>query len=317
MNLDDVSTTPARLPERSPLTAPGDPQHEELKALVEAHATAEGCAATLHAGIHFYRVWQPATFRKAHTNGPTFTAVVQGRKVARMGKVELFYDTCRYLVITGETDFEGTVLEASRERPYLAVSVDIPSDVVAKTLLALAEADAEPIEEVVPAFVADLDATIRGNVIRLLRSIDDPIERRFVAPLAIEELVFRLLRCDAAAVVRSAVRRDRGAEAVARAMHFMRSNSARALSVEDVARHVAMSPSHFAHRFRAVARVSPMRYLKQVRLNDARELMIATGARVAETASRVGYESPSHFTRDFRSHFGAAPAEYVRRFRRA
>jgi len=95
----------------------------------------------------------------------------------------------------------------------------------------------------------------------------------------------------------------------------MRANAARALSVDDVARHVAMSASHFAHRFRAVARVSPMRYLKHVRMNDARELMITTGARVAEAASRVGYESPSHFTRDFRSHFGAAPAEYVRRFR--
>jgi AraC-like DNA-binding protein len=97
----------------------------------------------------------------------------------------------------------------------------------------------------------------------------------------------------------------------------MRRNAAQALSVEDIARHVAMSPSHFAHRFRAVARVSPMRYLKHVRMSDAREIMIATGARVAEAASRVGYESPSHFTRDFRSHFGAAPAEYVRRFRRS
>jgi AraC-like DNA-binding protein len=316
-SFDDAATTPHEAPQGPRPCAPGDPQHEELKALVAAHATADGCAEALHPGLHFYRVSRPMTFRKTRTPGPTFTAVVQGRKVARIGDVELPYDPCRYLVITGEVDFEGSVLEASRDRPYLAVSLDIPADVVAKTLLALAEEDAPELEESVPAFVGGLDASIKSVVIRMLRAIDDPLERRFVVPLVIEELVFRLLRCEAAAVVRTAVRRDRDAEAIARAMHFMRSNAARSLTVEAVARHVAMSPSHFAHRFRAVARVSPMRYLKHVRMSDARELMIATGLRVAEAASRVGYESPSHFTRDFRSHFGAAPAEYVRRFRRS
>jgi AraC-like DNA-binding protein len=317
MTLDEAPNAQHEVTERARSCAVGDPQHEELWALVSAHATADGCTDALYPGVHFYRFSRPESFRKTHTKGSTFTAVVQGRKVARMSGVELFYDPCRYLVITGETEFEGTILEASRERPYLAVILDIPADLVAKTLLGLAEADVEPLEEGVPAFVADLDAPIKGAVIRLLRAIDDPIERRFVAPLVMEELVFRLLRCNAAAVLRSAVRRDRDAEAVSRAMHFMRRNAAQALSVEDIARHVAMSPSHFAHRFRAVARVSPMRYLKHVRMSDAREIMIATGARVAEAASRVGYESPSHFTRDFRSHFGAAPAEYVRRFRRS
>ena len=317
MTLDEAPIAQHEVPERVRACAVGDPQHEELKALVSLHATADGCTDALYPGVHFYRVSRRMDFRKTHTKGPTFTAVVQGRKVARMSGAEFFYDPCRYLVITGEAEFEGTILEASGEQPYLAVNLDIPADVVAKTLLALAEADVEPVEETVPAFVADLDAPIKSTVIRLLRAIDDPIERRFVAPLVMEELVFRLLRCDAAAVLRSAVHRDRDAEAVSRAMHFMRTNAARALSVEDVARHVAMSTSHFAHRFRAVARVSPMRFLKHVRMNDARELMIATGARVADAASRVGYESPSHFTRDFRSHFGAAPAEYVRRFRRS
>jgi AraC-like DNA-binding protein len=98
-------------------------------------------------------------------------------------------------------------------------------------------------------------------------------------------------------------------------MRYLRDHAARTVSVDEVARHVAMSPSHFAHRFRAVARTSPMRYLKQVRLQNARALLVADGLRVNEAAARVGYESASHFTRDFKSYFGAAPAEYQRRFR--
>jgi len=75
-----------------------------------------------------------------------------------------------------------------------------------------------------------------------------------------------------------------------------------------------MSPSHFAHRFRAVARVSPMRYLKQLRMDQARQMMVACGLRAGEAATRIGYASASHFARDFKAIFGASPAAYVQRW---
>ena len=99
------------------------------------------------------------------------------------------------------------------------------------------------------------------------------------------------------------------------AMKFMRAHAARPLSVQQIARHVGMSESHFAHRFRDVARVSPMRYLRHVRLAEARSLMLAEGSRPSEVAGRVGFESASHFTREFKRFYGASPGEYVRRFR--
>ena len=166
-----------------------------------------------------------------------------------------------------------------------------------------------------PAFVATLDARIRDAVVRLVRAVDDPLERRVVAPMIVDELVFRLLRSDAAAAIRSAVPRGPDGASIAKAIRFIRDNIHRALTVGEVARHVAMSPSHFAHRFRAVARVSPMRYLKQLRMEEARQMMVAGGLRAGEAAGRIGYESPSHFARDFKAIFGASPAAYVQRWR--
>jgi AraC-like DNA-binding protein len=98
-------------------------------------------------------------------------------------------------------------------------------------------------------------------------------------------------------------------------MRYMRQNTSGALSVEQVARHVGMSPSHFAHRFSAVARTSPMRFLKQLRLEAARDLMVKNRLRAGEAALRVGYESTSHFNRDFKAAYGAAPASYARQVR--
>ena len=70
-----------------------------------------------------------------------------------------------------------------------------------------------------------------------------------------------------------------------------------------------MSPSHFAHRFRAIARVSPMRYLRDVRLDAARTRLLGNGVRVSEVAIEVGFESPAHFTREFKRRFGVSPSK--------
>ncbi|WP_170135373.1 AraC family transcriptional regulator [Nannocystis exedens] len=285
--------------------------HADLLALVARYATAEGQTYSPYPGVWFWRADRPTTKRKSQALTLSLVTVVQGRKEASFGAHALTYDPLHYLLLTGESEFESTVLEASPERPYLSVCVAMPPDVVARTLIALADSDAGPVDEPVPAFVSRLDPAILGALCRLLDTVGDPAERAVLAPLIVEEIVFRLLRSEAAAVLRRAVRRGDEAR-IQEAMAFIRTHAAARLTVEGLARRVAMSPSHFAHRFRAVARVSPMRYVKHVRLHEARTLLLR-GARASEVAGQVGYASASHFTRDFKSYFGVPPAEYARR----
>ena len=290
----------------------------ELLAALQVRATTDGVTQAAHSGVHFYRATAPVRFRKVPIFGPRLVVAAQGRKVAKFPDGELEYNANHYLVVTGGTQLEGHVVEASPEKPYLAMCIALAPEVVARTLLAFSDAEpalklAEPVAPKVPAFVSPLDDAVAGGVVRLLQALDDPLERRVLAPLVLDELVFRLLRSEAASFVRGAVRE--GDTGIQEAMRFMRENATRSLSVEQVARHVGMSGSHFAHRFSAVARVSPMRFLKQLRLDAARELMLGQSLRAGDAAAQVGYESASHFTRDFKQAFGTAPAEYVRRFR--
>src|SRR5690606_31822811 len=99
------------------------------------------------------------------------------------------------------------------------------------------------------------------------------------------------------------------------AMDFIRERAHRRLSVEQIARHVGMSPSHFAHRFRAVARVTPMGYVKTIRMHRARVALLRNGGRASEVALEVGYASTSHFTRDFKNYYGVPPTDFVRQNR--
>ncbi|MFO0722725.1 MAG: AraC family transcriptional regulator [Myxococcota bacterium] len=292
-----------------------------LLELLSSCAHGEGCSHSAHPGIHFYRVTRPTRFKKTTTFGSTLTVAAQGKKEVWFGADRLTYDPSRYLVVTEEASYEGEILEASPEKPYFAVCIELPPDVIVKTMLALQETELDaraprPVPPM-PAFVAGLDEVLEAAVLRLLRATRDPVEQRILAPLALEEVVFRLLRSEAAQLIQRSVGRPSDVDGVREAIRFMRANAARPLSVEDLAKRASMSPSHFAHRFREIARVSPMRFLKQLRLNEARALLVNQGLRVSEVAARAGYESASHFNRDFKAYFGASPSDYLKRLQAA
>jgi AraC-like DNA-binding protein len=289
----------------------------ELRARVAREARSEGRHESALPGVWFHRAERAIAFRRGRAPSLMLGVVVQGRKVARVAERELHYGARSYLIVTGALEFESRVVEASPARPYLSIGVQLPPELVVKTLLSLPEVAPGGAGDPEEAYVSRLDAALVATLCRLLRTLDDPAEQRVVAPLVLAELVFRLLRSDWAASIRRAAQRDGDQTRIAQAMEFMRGNLGRRLTVATIARQVAMSPSHFAHRFREIARMSPMHYLKHARMLEARLLLLHDGLRPGEAAGRVGYASPAHFHRDFKNSFALPPATYVRSFRGA
>ena len=287
---------------------------DELRQIVRDKVAQQGRTVSALPGLWFFRHDGPRQFLRIASESMYVGVALQGTKRVRVGSLELTYDSLSYLVMAGETEYDASVVAATAERPYLSIGLEIPPRLIVQTLLDLGEGGEAPARVTAPpAFVAPLDAPLLGALSRLLRTLDDPAERRVLAPLAVREIVFHLLRTDAASVLRRAAGGG-DADRIGRAMAFIEQNADRRLSVLSVARQVAMSPSHFAHRFREVASVTPMRYLKLVRLERARDLLLADGLPVAEVADRIGYGSPSHFTRDFKRRYGLAPGRYATAF---
>jgi AraC-like DNA-binding protein len=285
--------------------------HVRTRAL--ALAENEGHTGIENPALCLYRFPRPTEFTKMATFGVTLGVVLQGTKEMRVAGTQLRADPRQLVVITRDAEYTSIAITPPDDRPYLGLSVLFSPEQVAKALVALAEAGAPQSREVTPAFSMPLEPNIVEALERLLRTFDDPLDRTLIAPLVLDEILFRLLRSDAAAAVRAGVGPAQDATRILEAMQFIRANHTRKLSVEHIARKVAMSPSHFAHRFTAVARTSPMRYLREVRLERARALMAEHGARAGEVAGRVGFESAAHFTREFKRRFGRPPSQYAPR----
>lgn len=273
----------------------------------------DGHHTTTGPELCFFRFSQPTKFSKAATNGLTLGVVLQGSKHVQLEQQGLQVDAKRLVVITRETELQGSAVTATAERPYLGLSLCFAPERVAHALLALSDAGAPSTDETMPAFVMPCDVPIAEAFERLLGTLADPLDRKLLAPLVVDEILFRLLRSDAAAAVRRGAGRPADARRIVESMRYIRERHVEKLTVAALARRAAMSPSHYAHRFRAVARISPMRYLREVRLERARTLLAEGNVRAGEVALCVGFESAPHFTREFKRRFGAPPSQFLPR----
>lgn len=129
------------------------------------------------------------------------------------------------------------------------------------------------------------------------------------------EIIFRLLTGEQGNRLRQMPMLAGNSHSIVRAIELLRTNVDRQLSIDSLARELGMSPSGFHHHFRTLTDMSPLQFQKQLRLQQARRLMLGENLDAATAGYRVGYSDASHFSRDYRKHFGLPPARDVERLR--
>lgn len=267
-------------------------------------------------GFLFFHTHTAQPPKRVEARMVTLAVIVQGRKRVDFGDVTFVYHPGDFLFVLGEHRYIASI-ELAGEAEYVSLAVQLEPEAIAKTVLELADAGERFDDDAPtgPAVVGRIERPIIDALVRLEGTLDDPVSRAVLAPLIKRELLVHLLRSPSGASLRRAAATDDGR--IRRAVTYLQAHASDKITVEDLARHVAMSPSHFAHRFREIVRMSPMQYVKHLRLQQARLLMIGEGLGAAEAGTQVGYASASHFTRDFKSYFGSPPAAYVQQFRAA
>jgi AraC-like DNA-binding protein len=236
---------------------------------------------------------------------PALCIVAQGSKWALFGDRHIEYGPGQALVVSVETPAFGRVVEASPEAPYLGVILEfdlaILRDVLGAIDLSLG-ADEGP-----GVFVADMDGGIGECVTRLVRLMDTPEGIPVLYPAIMRELSYWLLTGPQGSSIARLALANEHRTSIVTAIHALRDRFVEAISIEDLARIARMSASAFHRQFKRLTSMTPLQYQKQLRLFEARRLMLVEGSNVETTAYRVGYESPSQFSREYARMFGAPP----------
>ena len=246
---------------------------------------------------------------------PAFCVVAQGRKQALLGEEVFHYDPGHYLIYTIDLPLTFRVEEASQERPYLGFRLNLDSALVASVMMESGIEAKKGDVSLKAMDVAPTDADLLDAVVRLVRLLDAPVERKVLAPLIIREIVFRLLAGGQSARLRHLLALGADTHRIARAIGHLRENFDQPLRMDDIARELGMSVSGFHHHFKSVTAMSPLQFQKQIRLQEARRLMLGEDLDAASAGFRVGYEDPSYFSREYKKLFGAPPQRDIGRLR--
>ena len=297
-----------------PIGTPSDQitsQCRELTDLITRHTSGDGIHPTAISALEFGRSSAVAT-SLCRINEPMLAIVVQGKKAALLGEETHRYDAGQYLVISVDLPLSGFVTEASPEQPYLGFRLNLDPSQLGDMITQAPDAPRSTVghrkeASVKGLFVNNADAPLLDCALRLTKLLDTPQDLPMLAPMVMREIYYRLLTGEQGEAVRQIATSGSNMQRIAQAIQHMKTEFTKPLRIEDLADRSKMSPSSFHAHFKAVTTMSPLQYQKQLRLLEARRLMLTEPVNAVMAADLVGYESPSQFNREYARMFGAPP----------
>jgi len=288
---------------------------EELVQRIARVARQDGRVEPLK-GLHLHRVSSPTECHHS-VSVPAFCVIAQGSKEVFLGDDRYQYDPMHYLLATAELPVVSQIIEASPERPYLGLRIDLDPTLVGSVMVEAGHVSPRSYAAVRAIDVSSLDASLLDAAVRLVRLLDTTAQASFLLPLITREIVYRLLMGEQGDRLRHIALQGDHTHRIARAIQWLRKEFDQPLRIEDLARELGMSVSSFHHHFKAVTALSPLQFQKQIRLQEARQLMLSEGLDAASAGYRVGYNDASHFSREYKRLFGLPPLRDAERRREA
>lgn len=275
--------------------------------LLAGVVTKEGPQPTPIPGVHCVRYSHQDDYAKRRWRA-CLAFVAQGRKEIQLGSDDYWAEAGHYSATPVDLPVISRVAEASPERPYLGILIEMDPRILSELALQI-EWPAAPAES--PAmramFTGRADEKMLDTAIRLVELLYTPEDAPVLGPLLVKESLYRLLKGPNGQGIRQFVRSGSKLHMISQAVFRLKSELNEDIDVTALAQAANMSRSAFFKSFHEVTSLSPIQYQKRLRLHEARRLMIEVGETAESAAFRVGYRSPSQFSREYSRMFGDAP----------
>jgi AraC-like DNA-binding protein len=279
---------------------------QAIRTYADQHANEDGLAATPIPGVRMMRAYGP-TGPMRSIYKPLICLVLQGAKTLAVGNEVHEFTAGQSLILSVDRPVVGRITRASQREPYLALAVELDMGVVREINAQVDVSEHAPASAGSALFIEDTDAAALDCAKRLVRLLDRPDAIPVLRPSIVNEMHYWLLAGRHGSAIRQMALVNSAAERIARAVAIIRAEYNRPLLIERLASAAGMSPSSFHRHFKAVTSLSPVQFQKQLRLIEARRLMLSGGFGASRSAFEVGYESVSQFTREYARMFGAPP----------
>jgi AraC-like DNA-binding protein len=271
----------------------------------------QGVMKTAVEGLVFVRHDSIGT-QNLYMQEPGICLVAQRSKRLLLGGECFEYDANHYLITAMDVPVIAEITGASKDEPYLGLTLKIDRAVITQLM---ADSSLPPVKRApaVPVMtVSELTLPLLSALLRLIDLLEEPESIPVLAAAIKREIFYRLLVNEQGPQLRQICITGSYGYQIGLAVGWLKKNFAESLRIEDLAKLCNMSISSFHHNFKALTAMSPLQYQKMIRLQEARNLMLAEHYDAAEAAFKVGYESPSQFSREYSRFFKTTPVNDIK-----
>jgi AraC-like DNA-binding protein len=286
----------------------------ELGALVGKHSPGDGMHTTSVGGLICIRLSEPH-MQLPSVYQPSICVIVQGEKQVLLEDEIYRYAPPQFLAVSVDLPLTGQVIEATASKPYLCLAIEIDARLMADLIAQTGDASWSRGETSRGLFVGEMDAAMQETALRLARLLEAPADIPVLAPLAMREFHYRLLKSPYGPAIAQMAIAGSNTHKIGQIIRRIKTQLASPIRVDELASMANMSPSSFHQHFKAVTAMSPVQYQKRLRLTEARHILLAEKSDAASAAYRVGYQSVSQFSREYARMFGAPPIRDVESLR--
>jgi AraC-like DNA-binding protein len=290
--------------------------NKELATLVRKFAGAEGMHPTAIGGLYCIQLSEPHV-QLPTVYQPSICVIVQGAKQVLLEDEIYTYAPPQFLAVSVDLPLVGKVIDASADKPYLCLAIDIDARTMADLIAQSGDASWSRGETARGLFVGDMDTDLQQCALRLARLLETPRDIPVLAPLVLREFHYRLLNSSYGPAIAQMAIAGSNTHKIGQIIRRIKTKIAEPIRVDELASLANMSASSFHQHFKAVTAMSPVQYQKRLRLTEARQILLAEKADAQSAAYRVGYQSVSQFSREYARMFGAPPIRDTIRHRTA
>jgi AraC-like DNA-binding protein len=312
MKASDINSHPSQA---DSVEGANEPDVVRLAGLISAYAPHDGCFELRIPGVHAIRRSQTNNELVHAVAQPALCIVAQGAKRMMLGQDVYEYDESRMIAFSLDLPVTAQITRASYSKPFLAFRLDLDPHKIAELVLRVYPHGLPRSSESRAVNVGQTSVSIVNAAKRLMELMAEVGDAELLAPLVIDEILIRLLRSPMGPRVAQIGLAESSVNGIAKAVSWLRENFSQPIKVEELAELVHMSVSSFHQHFKAITSMTPLQFLKALRLQEARRLMFSTMTDASTASWKVGYQSASQFSREYSRFFGDSPTRDIARLR--
>ncbi|MCB1191144.1 MAG: AraC family transcriptional regulator [Leptospiraceae bacterium] len=281
--------------------------HNKMIELLDNLVPEEGVIFDIIEKVDIFRITK-ATPREPKTYEPSIIFLAQGNKRLFIGDEVITYDPLNYLVLSVPLPLECET-NTTKEKPLLGLTVKVDAGTIGEIMLKID--DNPQNSEFIPKgiYSANIDSQLINAITRLLESLSSSADRNFLGPMIVREIIYRVLCGEKGDALRALAYKNQHFFQIAKILDKIHKSYNNKFDLNSLALEAGMSISAFHSGFKAVTNTSPLQYIKNIKLQKAKMLMVEEGVKAYNAAYHVGYESISQFNREYKRLFGITPAK--------